>query len=143
MESRKLKRMLELKRRIEQAKKGELAVARGAREEAAQKLSDAQREHEKRIHALCDQTELTVVELAERARYVVLAGERVDKEQASVEEHDRQVASQEEETVLATRDVRTFEILNDKDREQRKIIQRRAEQGATDDIANARWSMKS
>lgn len=143
MESRKLKRMLELKRRIEQAKKGELANARSARDEAAEKLSDAQREHEQRIHALCDLTELSVVELSERARYVVLAGERVGKEQATVAEHDREVASHEEATVLAARDVRTFEILNEKDREQRKIIQKRAEQGAADDAANARWSMKS
>ena len=142
MESRKLKRMLELKRRIEQAKKGELAIARSARDEAADKLTEAQREHEMRIHALCDQAELSVVELAERARYVVLAGERVGKERAVVAEHDRQVTDHEEATVLATRDVRTFEILNEKDREQRKIIQKRAEQGEADDVANARWSMK-
>jgi flagellar export protein FliJ len=141
MESRKLKRMLELKRRIEQAKKGELAIARHAREEAAEKLDEAKNEHQMRIDALCDPTELSVVELSERARFVTLAGQQVGAATKVVDHHDRELEKFEEERMLATRDVRTFEILTEKDREQRKIVQRRAEQSASDDVANARWSM--
>jgi flagellar export protein FliJ len=44
--------------------------------------------------------------------------------------------------VLATRDVRTFEKLTERDREEQRLLARSAEQRAADDQASARWSTK-
>lgn len=139
MESRKLKRMLELKKRIEQAKKGEVVSAKHELDAAQAKLLAAQKEQEMRVAALHAQ-EVSVHELTDRARFVVLAGQQVGVAREAVQERDREVAEREEARMLATRDVKTFEILNERDRDEKRVIARRVEQSNADDIAASRWS---
>ena len=141
MEGKKLKRMLELKQRIEQAKKGELVSAKHELDAAEARLVEAEREQDVRVAALAAE-EVTVSELLDRARFVVLAGQQVGVARDAVAERDREVAEREEARLLATRDVRTFELLSERDRDEKRVTTRRAEQSAADDIASSRWSSK-
>lgn len=141
MESKKLKRMLELKKRIEQAKKGEVVNAKYELDAAQTKLLAAQHEQDARVAALAAE-EVSVHDLMDRARFVVLAGKEVGVARDEVNERDLEVAKREEDRMLATRDVRTFELLNERDRDERRVVARRAEQSAADDIASSRWSPK-
>lgn len=141
MESKKLKRMLELKKRIEQAKKGEVVNAKHELDEAQTKLLAAEREQDARVAALAAE-EVSVHDLMDRARFVVLAGKQVGVARDEVHERDLEVAKREEDRMLATRDVKTFELLNERDRDERRVVARRAEQSAADDIASSRWSPK-
>lgn len=138
MESRRLKRMLELKQRIEQARKGEVVLARDELDSAQLALQAAQAEQRARVAALGEESELSVSELLDRARFVVLAGEQLGAASEELAVRHRELAQREEERVVATRDVRTFEILNERDREQQRIAQKSAEQRAADDINGAR-----
>jgi len=141
MESKKLKRMLELKKRIEQAKKGEVVSAKHDLDEAQERLVAAQQEQDLRLRELAAE-EVNVHELADRARFVVLAGKQVGVARDVVAERDREVAVREEARMLATRDVKTFELLNERDRDERRVVARRAEQSSADDISSSRWSSK-
>jgi flagellar export protein FliJ len=139
METKKLKRMLELKKRIEQAKKGEVVSAKHDLDEAQASLVAAQREQDERLRALAAD-EVSMHELVDRARFVVLAGKQVGVAREVVAERDREVALREEARMLATRDVKTFELLNERDRDESRVVARRAEQSAADDISSSRWS---
>jgi flagellar export protein FliJ len=141
VDGKKLKRMLELKKRIEQAKKGEVVTAKHELDAAEAKLVEAEHEQELRVAALAAE-EVSVHELIDRARFVVDAGKQVGVAREVVSERDREVAEREEARMLATRDVKTFELLNERDREERRVVTRRAEQAAADDIASSRWSAK-
>lgn len=140
MDGKRLKRMLELKRRIEQAKKGEVVSARSELDAAHLQLLNAQGEQRARLAALTNEPELTVTELADRARFVVLANEMVGAARQLVQLRDRELGVREEARVQATRDVRTFELLNDRAREEARAQAKSAEQRAADDVASARWS---
>jgi flagellar export protein FliJ len=142
MEGRKLKRMLDLKRRIEKAKKGELAIARDAVEQAQGELSAAQQEQQARLAQLAAPGEVSLVELTERARFAELAGHVVSAARVVVSDRERALNERQDDVVLATRDVRTFEKLTERDREEQRLLARSAEQRAADDQASARWSSK-
>ena len=143
MESRKLKRMLELKKRIEQAKKGELATARHELDAAQTELQNAQQEQRARLAALQGEQEVSVTELLDRVRFVTLASQQVGIANEVVVQRDQAVMEREDERVVATRDVRTFEVLNDRAREEQRVLTRSAEQRAADDVATSRWSPRS
>ncbi|MDB4976308.1 MAG: hypothetical protein JWN48_4649 [Myxococcaceae bacterium] len=143
MEGKKLKRMLDLKRRIEKVKQGEVASARQQLDSAQLALLNAQSEQQKRLAALQGEQEVSVTELADRARFLVLAGQQVGKAREEVAQRDQTVAYCEEDRVLATRDVRTFEILTEKDREEQRVIAKNVEQRSADDVASSRWSPRS
>lgn len=140
MESRKLKRMLELKRRIEQARQGDMVIARDEVERAELSVLTAQAEQHARAAALAAESELSVSELMERARFVELAGKQLGQARDVLSARHGELLQREEDMVLAARDVRTFEILNERDREQQRAIARNAEQRMTDDIVSARRS---
>lgn len=143
METRKLKRMLELKKRIEQAKKGDLASARHELDAAHTQLLNAEHEQRARLSALQGEQEVSVTELADRVRFVTLASKQVGLANEVVAQRDQEVMQRENERVLATRDVRTFEVLNDRAREEQRVLTRSAEQRAADDVASSRWSPRS
>lgn len=143
METRKLKRMLELKQRIEQAKKGDLASARHELDAAETELRNAQQEQRARLAALEGEQDVSVTELADRARFVTLASQQVGLASELVAERDQAVLQRENERVLATRDVRTFEVLNERARDEQRALARTAEQRAADDVASSRWSPRS
>jgi len=140
MEGRKLKRMLELKRRIEQARKGDVAGARKELEQAEGSLSRAQSEQRARVAALSEESDLSLSELIERARFVELAGQQLTSARELLAERHRELVQHEEAMVLATRDVRTFEVLTERDREQQRVVVRGQEQRALDDIVSSRRS---
>lgn len=138
METRKLKRMLELKRRIEQAKKGDVVSARQETDAAELSLLTAQAEQRERVAALAETSELSLAELVERARFVELSRERIVSAHHELDQRKRELDEREEARVLATRDVRTFEILSERDREEQRARAKSAEQRAADDVASAR-----
>ena len=142
MDGKKLKRMLELKKRIERAKKGELAIARDDFERAHQQLGAAEHEQHARVAALTSDPEVSLTELSERARFAELANEGVKKAKTVVHQRQRALDERQEDVVVATRDVKTFETLNDKAKETQRQVQNRAEQSAADDQNSARWSQK-
>lgn len=142
MDAKKLKRLLELKKRLEKMKKGELAEARRELDNAQSALDAAQAEQKRRLDDLQGENLLSVDELADRARFVVLAGKQVGVARDVVSQRDALVSDAEEQRVLATRDVRTFELLGERSKEERRLVERRAEQSALDEIAGSRRSMK-
>jgi flagellar export protein FliJ len=142
MEANKLKRLLELKQRLERVKNGELLEARQEREHAQAALDAAQAEQDRRLADLQGENVLSVDELADRARFVGLAGKRVGAAREVVAQRDELVTQAEEARVLATRDVKTFELLSERSREERRLVEKRLEQGALDEIAGSRRSMK-
>ncbi|MET0339908.1 MAG: flagellar export protein FliJ [Polyangiales bacterium] len=142
MDGKKLKRMLDLKKRIERAKKGELAIARDDFERAHDALGAAEREQHERVAALASEREVSLTELSERARFAELAGSAVKKAKTVVHQRERAMNERQEDVVVATRDVKTFENLNDKAKEAQRQVQNRAEQSAADDQNSARWSQK-
>lgn len=139
MDSRRLKRILELKRRIEQAKKGDLVEAKNELDQAYGQLLNAQGEQRARLAELSGD-DVSAAELADRARFVVLAGKMVGAARELVAQRDREVVQREQARLEATRDVRTFEVLNERDREAQKVSARVAEQRAADEIASSRRS---
>jgi flagellar export protein FliJ len=140
MESRRLKRILEIKRRIEQARKGDLAVARDEYDAAQMSLLSAQAEQRARVAALAEEAEISVDALLDRARFVELAGEQLGQARAALADRHTEVAQREEAMVHATREVRTFEILNEREREEQRVAARNAEQRSNDDIVSSRRS---
>lgn len=140
MDQKRIKRLLDLKRRLEKVKKGEVVEARQELDDAQQRLHAAEREQEQRLSDLQGENSLSIDELADRARFVVLAGQAVGKARDAVAEHDEIVAQREEERVAATRDVRTFELLDERKKEERRVVEKRLEQGAADEVAGSRRS---
>ena len=94
------------------------------------------------LAALVADSDLSVTELSDRARFVVLAGREVGAARQQVTRRDREFAEREQERVVATRDVRTFELLNERAREEQRATQKTAEQRAADDVASARGGRK-
>lgn len=142
MDGKKLKRMLDLKKRIERAKKGELAIARDDFERAHEQLSAAEREQLARVAALTAEPEVSLTELSDRARFVELAAQSVQQAKTVVKKREVTLNERQEDVVVATRDVKTFQNLNDKAKEAQRKVQNRAEQSAADDQNSARWSQK-
>lgn len=139
MDSRRLKRILELKRRVEQAKKGDLVEAKNQLDEAYAQLLNAQGEQRARLAALSGD-DVSVTELADRARFVVLAGKLVGAARELVAQRDQELAVREQARVEASREVRTFEVLTEREREAERANARAVEQRAADEIASARRS---
>jgi flagellar export protein FliJ len=83
---------------------------------------------------------LSIDELQDRARFVVQAGQQVGKARATVAKQDEIVAQREEARIAATRDVRTFELLNERKKEERRVVEKRLEQAAADEVAGSRRS---
>ena len=83
-----------------------------------------------------------MTELADRARFVVLAGKQVGVARDVVTQRDREFAEREQDRVMATRDVRTFEVLNERALVEQRAAEKSAEQRANDDVSSARWSSK-
>jgi flagellar export protein FliJ len=144
MDAKQLKRLLELKRRLEKVKKGELAEARQERDRAQAALEAAHAEQRARLADLQGENLnlVSVDELADRARFVVLAGQQVGVARERVDARDAVVLEAEEARVLATRDVRTFELLSERNKDEKRLLEKRLEQGAADEFVSSRRSMK-
>lgn len=142
MDGKRIKRLLELKVRLEKVKKGEVVEARQELDAAQQHLSAAEREQQQRLHELQADNTMSIDELADRARFVVLAGQAVGKARDNVAKQDEIVAQREEARILATRDVKTFELLSERHKEQRRLIEKRQEQGQADEVAGSLRSRK-
>ncbi|HEY6881212.1 MAG TPA: flagellar FliJ family protein [Polyangiales bacterium] len=140
MDQKRIKRLLDLKRRLEKVKKGEVVEARQELDAAQQRLLAAEREQQQRLCDLQGDNSLSIDELADRARFVVLAGQAVGQARDAVCKHDEIVAEREEARVAATRDVRTFELLDERKKEERRVVDKRLEQGAADEVAGSRRS---
>jgi flagellar export protein FliJ len=140
MEQKRIKRLLDLKVRLEKVKKGEVVEARQELDAAQQQLGIAEREQQKRLRDLYGDNSLSIDELQDRARFVVEAGQVVGKARDNVAKQDELVALREDARIEATRDVRTFELLSERKKEERRIVEKRAEQSAADEVANSRRS---
>jgi flagellar export protein FliJ len=140
MEQKRIKRLLDLKVRLEKVKKGEVVEAKQELDVAQQRLGAAEREQQQRLSDLYGDNTLSIDELQDRARFVVQAGQQVGKARATVAKQDEIVAQREEARIAATRDVRTFELLNERKKEERRVVEKRLEQAAADEVAGSRRS---
>jgi flagellar export protein FliJ len=142
MDHKRIKRLLDLKLRLEKVKKGEVVEARSELEVAQQGLSAAEKEQQKRLKDLYGDNTLSIDELQDRARFITLAGQQVLKARDNVSKHDEIVAQKENQRIEATRDVKTFEMLRDRKKEEMRIVEKRQEQGAADEVAASVRSRK-
>jgi flagellar export protein FliJ len=142
MDGKRIKRLLDLKVRLEKVKKGEVVEARQVLDVAQQQLSAAESEQQRRLRDLHGDNTLSIDELADRARFVVLAGQAVGRARDDVSRQDQVVAEREEERISATRDVKTFEMLRERNKEERRLVEKRQEQGQADEVASSLRSRK-
>jgi hypothetical protein len=133
IESQRLKRLLELTRRVERARKGELMVAKAELAQAEAALQAAEEEAAKRAEELIHGGEATLTELELRAGLVDHA--RGLARACDVTRHEHEVAAhaREADRLLATRDVRKMELLWERDREVHKRLTNVQEQRFIDD----------
>lgn len=133
MEHKRLRKILELSRRLQSARKGELSAARKEQADALVLLEQRKRDERARLLELESSGELAVYGLADQARLLQHAAAEVHKARAAHAACDAEVVRREQLAVEATRDVRKFEILFERDQEQRKRAHKNAEQQALDE----------
>ena len=137
MEEKRLRRILELSRRLQGARKGELSAARSEQLAALTLLEQRKRDERTQLSALEDAGDLSVYSLADQASRLQFAAAEVHKARALHIETDAEVARREQASVEAARDVRKFEILCERDGEQRRKAQKAAEQQTLDETRRA------
>lgn len=140
MDHKRIKRLLDLKRRVEMVKKGELVEARRDLDLAEGALQLAAQEQAARLRDLQGDNTLAIGELQDRARFATLAGVAVGKARETVARHDQIVEQREQVRIAATREVRTFELISERKQDERRLEEKRREQTATDEAANAKRS---
>lgn len=133
MEAKRLKKILDISKRVEKARKGELSNARHDESLALQELERAKRDERDRLQALAEAGELGVHMLQDRAQSLVEATKYVGKAREVHVESGAEVQRREQVAFEATRDVRKFEILNDRAKEERRIAQKNQEQQTLDE----------
>lgn len=133
MDGKRLKKILDVSKRVERARKGELSNARHEQTLALQKLEAAKRDERDHLRALAEAGELDVNALYDRARGLSLAAAQVHKAREHQAAVDQEVMRREAAAFEAVRDVRKFEILCDRDREESRLLAKQAEQKALDE----------
>lgn len=137
MEAKRLRKILELSKRLETARKGELAAARKEQQDALALLERRKREERDQLSALEDAGELQVSSLADQARMLEFAAGQVHQARAAHVACDAETTRREAAAVEAMRDVRKFELLCERDREQQRLAQKKAEQQLLDETRRA------
>lgn len=133
MDAKRLRKMLDLSRRLENARKGELSGARMEQTAAVTLVEQTRCEERAQLAALEGAGELAVYSLADQARMLEFAAAEVHKARATQVASDEQVALREQAAIEAARDVRKFEILYERERDQNRLAQKNAEQQALDE----------
>jgi flagellar export protein FliJ len=133
MEQKRLKKILDLSRRVEKARKGELSNARHEQNLAMQELERRKGEERAQLRALEESGELDVNALFDRARGLTLAAAKVQEARSVHVEKDSEVQRREAAAVEAMRDVRKFEILCERAHEERRLADKNAEQQTLDE----------
>jgi flagellar export protein FliJ len=133
MEHKRLKKILELSKRVEKARKGELSNARHEQNLALQELERRKGEERAQLRALEESGELDVYALFDRARGLTLAAAKVQEARTVHVEKDNEVQRREAVAVDAMRDARKFEILCERSHEERRLTEKRAEQQTLDE----------
>lgn len=133
MEAKRLRKMVDLSKRVEKARKGELSNARHDQMSAAQQLDQRRREEREKLQELEESGELDVASLQDKARHLVFAAQQTSKARDVQKEADDEVVRREQAAFEAVRDVRKFEILYDRAAEERRIAQKNAEQQTLDE----------
>lgn len=137
MDGKRLKKILDVSKRVERARKGELSNARHEQSMAREQLERAKREERDHLRALEDAGELDVNALYDRARGLSLAAAQVHKAREHQVAVENEVMRREAAAFEAMRDVRKFEILCDRDREERSLAAKKAEQQTLDETRRA------
>jgi flagellar export protein FliJ len=133
MDGKRLKKILDVSKRVERARKGELSNARHEQTLALQQLEHAKREERDQLRALAESGELDVNALYDRARGLSLAAAQVHKAREHQSAADQEVMQRESAAFEAMRDVRKFEILCDRDRDEQRLLAKQAEQKSLDE----------
>ncbi|MFM2420528.1 MAG: hypothetical protein RL385_5251 [Pseudomonadota bacterium] len=133
IESQRLKRLLELTRRVERARKGELMVAKAELAQAEAALQAAEAAAAQRTEELVHGGEATLTELELRAGLVDHARGLARACDVARDEHEKTAHAREEDRLVATRDVRKMELLWERDREIHKRLTNVQEQRFIDD----------
>lgn len=138
MDGKRLKKILDVSKRVERARKGELSSARHDQTLAMQQLEQAKRTERDQLRALEEAGELDINALYDRARGLSLAAAMVHQAREQQVVTDQEVMRREAAAFEAMKDVRKFEILCDRDREERRLAAKNAEQLALDETRRPR-----
>lgn len=133
MDHKRLKKMLELTKRVEKARKGELSNARHEQSLALQELERRRGDERARLRELAESGDVDVHALQDRARGLTLAAAKVQEARTVHVEKDNEVQRREVVAVEAMRDVRKFEILFERSHEAGRLAAKNAEQQALDE----------
>ncbi len=133
MDHKRLKKMLDLTKRVEKARKGELSNARHEQSLALQELERRKGEERAKLRELEESGDLDVHALQDRARGLTLAATKVQEARTVHVEKDNEVQRREVVAVEAMRDVRKFEILCERSHEAHRIAAKNAEQQTLDE----------
>ena len=133
MDHKRLKKMLDLTKRVEKARKGELSNARHEQSLALQELERRKGEERAKLRELEESGDLDVHALQDRARGLSLAAAKVQEARTVHVERDNEVQRREVVAVEAMRDVRKFEILCERSHEAGRLAAKNAEQQALDE----------
>jgi flagellar export protein FliJ len=138
MEGRRIRRILELTKRVERARQGELSEARSARDAAQSALERARALEGEHVNGFSNPGDLPPEVLLDRARHVMAAVESVRHAERACETHEGEVSRREEASFAAVRDVRKFEVLSERSKQEERNAARLAEQRALDDLSARR-----
>lgn len=133
MDPKRLKRILDITKRVEKARQGELANARTEFERSLTRIESAKRDERACFEALEDSGELSVMDLSLRVQALSDASAQLRGARERHVEHDAELQRRQGETFEATRDVRKFEVLRQRDDQRRKLEERNAEQQTLDE----------
>jgi flagellar biosynthesis chaperone FliJ len=137
MEPKRLRKILDISKRVEKARKGELSNARHEQNAALSQLEQARRAEREQLAALEESGELDVTALQDKARDLVFAAQATHKAREYHTEAGHEVARREAAAFDAVRDVRKFEILFDRADQERRLAQKNLEQQTLDETRRA------
>jgi flagellar export protein FliJ len=135
---RPTKRILHIKKLVERGKAAELAEASALRDVAEDRVRRAEAEHARVLGELSRERESSALDLADLARHVGMAAKVVKHQHALLAEELGREDVARANMHEATREVKTFERLDERKVEERKLMLRRYEQATADEVSSVR-----
>ncbi|HJL20378.1 MAG TPA: flagellar FliJ family protein [Sandaracinaceae bacterium LLY-WYZ-13_1] len=131
----RITRIVRLKSRIRDARRGALADAEAHADDARSRVASADAEVVRLAEAYCRPGELNARELAHRASLVASAREGRRRAAERLEEAEAEAARRQAAVAEASREVRSLEVLDDRLAERERKDEARREQTESDERA--------
>jgi flagellar export protein FliJ len=135
-DARKLNRFINIKERLRDVRRAELAEVNAALREAEAKVDEAERQRLVAIESLTSGAEMTANELAQRARLVSIARNMASAARESAAEVESEQTVRQGAVVEANREVKVLEVLQARLKKRAAQEEVRREQGESDNAAS-------